>query len=367
MQKRTSGAISSELTQRDTSAAELFLPLSIIQHASCALHAVKQSAVRLSRRLLLESPLPIRVLAASWLLVNVLLPLLLLDHPLARSTLLHACSAVCGSVALHRVLGDSPLVFASCLSLLPLLAPHQPAAFVEVEGRTILLLPRLLFPRLLPLWRQVQLVVNTLAVAAAAAHIRRHVTVGRRQAEGSHEASMQLNVPVVGREVRTGVWELDLTVTVRARRGGGREDEMDTELEAEEGAGERQQETEHAEWSPEEKREREEAEYPRAPPSSPADFPLKMRVAVTEQPRPEPQPAEDDEGRAEFQSPRPRARGTAWDVKALRRVLDPMAAEHQCFKSSDDTIAAPHGDPILQAERRQQQHEQPADKQRELR
>ena len=338
-------------------------PHSLLHHASCAVGVAKQSAARLSQQLWLDSSLPFKLLAAAWLLTNVLLPLLLINHPLAQSTLVHAFAAVSGSVLLHHLLGDGPFLFTAFLSLLPLLLPHTPATFVEVESRTVLLLPRVLFPRLLPLWRQLQLVVNTVVVAAVVEQVRRHVMVSTRQAGASGETSMRLDVPVTGHETNEGQWEVSITLAVRSNRGGEREDERGTGSGgAEEGARQKQrrlQQTEQQhEWSTEERREREEAEYPRGPPSSPADSPMKMKVAVKEGGGSQTGAegcAAAEEGRGEFQSPRPRASGAGWDVAGLRKVLDPLAAEHECFKPSSDTVAAPHGDPLVKAEQKQQQ------------
>ena len=78
------------------------------------------------------------------------------------------------------------------------------------------------------------------------------------------------------------------------------------------------------------------------------------------------------EGRGEFQSPKPPAGAAGWDVKGLRKVLDPLAAEHQCSKPSSESAAAPHGDPLLKADQKlqqqqqqQQQQKQPAGKQQQ--
>ena len=245
---------------------------SLAQHALCLVNGAKQSAVELAQHLRLESSLPFKLLAASWLLTNVLLPLLLISHPLARSTLIHAFAAVSGSLLLYHLLGDGPFLFASFLSLLPLMVPRMPSQFVEVEGRTVLLLPPLFFPRLLPLWRQSQLVVDTVAVCAVVEQLRQHVKVGRQRGDGKKETSVKVDMPAVGREVRSGGWELAVKLQFQSRAAPKREDEMETDSQAEEETeGQQQQHTKqteqkrYEEWSREEKREREEAEYPRAP------------------------------------------------------------------------------------------------------
>ena len=363
-QQKSSGQLSSG--ERSSSG-----PHSLIHLASCAVTSFKQSANRLCEQLWRESSMPFKLLAATWLLSNVVLPVLFISHPLARSTLLHASAALAGSVVCYRLLGDGPFLFAPFLLLLPLLVPQLPPAFIEVDGRTLVLLPWLLFPRLFPVWRQLQLVIDTLTVAAVAQQLKRYVTVDNRQVEGNSEMRLSVGMPVLEREVATGEWQLALTATIRtkaaAEAADKRQDEMDTAAEAEEGAQSRQQPQQ--EWSAEEVREREEAEYPRAPPSSPADFPLKRKVPATlaegeRQTHPESEDtAAQVEGRGKFQSPRPQGAVAGLDVKRLRRVLDPAAAEHECFKASADTTAAPHGDPLIKAEQQQQQQQQHAVKQ----
>ena len=185
--------------------------------------------------------------------------------------------------------------------------------------------------------------------------------MGRKRDEGCEETSVQVDVPGLGREVTEGVWELALTCRVRGKRASRRrEHEMDVETAEETKEGQQQQkQRQREEWSAEEKREREEAEYPRAPPSSPADFLLKMRAAVkkeAEQPQPAAEPRAapaSEEERGECQSPTPREAETGWDVRRLRKALDPLAAEYESFKPSSASMAAPHGDPLQRAELQQ--------------
>ena len=115
MQKQTSTPDAAKTKLADST------PHSIVHHTLCALNTAAQLTERLSHQLHHQSSLPFKLLAVSWLLTNVLLPLLLITHPLARSSLLHAFVAVSGSLLLYQLLGDGPFLFTPFLLLLPLL------------------------------------------------------------------------------------------------------------------------------------------------------------------------------------------------------------------------------------------------------